>query len=320
MLDTQTHDENGMPNKTVSDVTTESSPKRDSVTPALEGVSRVHSPQRSASRLPGGKLINLTVTMTIESLKPAEIINNPKMQKLICDSVSKATHVPLELIRIKDVRGHVEVKKTQDSAASAEREASDVDVLITAPTSLFPEEVDPLDRVLQLLTTDPFLAQTGPTVTENGFAAAVRRCKSEAMRGLGLRQSSGLRNKSAERSRPRSRSGSNIRPTIHIEHMQQRSFPPPPPPDSFDEPESFMGTPASKNSAMDDQESLDDFDQGGQGLTDEKKKLQRDNFRERIAAASKDTALKMKKIEWQVGSKRSVSASAVSTANVSKLL
>jgi hypothetical protein len=247
----------------------------------------------------------MTVTLTIGNVSSEDVNKNPKMQRLLCESVSKAAQVPCELIRLKDIR---------NKASTSDETAADFDFLITAPLSLFPDKVDPLDRVLQLLTTDPFLASTGPTVqddAEYSLAAAIRRVKSEAFRGIGLRQSSGLRSKSSERPRARSRSGSATRPTILIEEKEvrrhslvSRSFPV----NSETEETSFV---SQGNNADSDTIPLNNGEPRSvvgtmeeSPVLDERRRTEREAFRLRIAAASKETANRMKKMEWNVKDKK----------------
>ena len=281
--------------------TSQSSPVRD-------GVSKVYSPRKEITRLPCGKLITMTVSLTIENVSPDDVNRNPRMQRLLCDSVAKAAHLSSDLIRLKDTRAQPQV------LAELDRVATDVDFLITAPLSCFPEHADPLDRVLQLLTSDPFLAPTGPTVqdnAENCLAAAVKRCKSEAFRGLGLRQSSGIRSKSTERTRgvprSRSRSGSATRPTIFIEEKTSTGLG-----DQFKK--ASPGTNKVDNANGSLLAAVTD-----DSPIDERRRAERDAFRLRLAAASKETANRMKKTEWKVAEKRlrnsGAGSASISSAN-----
>ena len=257
-------------------------------------ISQIFSPTKQASgQLPCGRIVNLTITLTIESILPDDIQKNPKMQRLLVEAITKAAKLPSEYIRLKDIQAH------HYEASDKVREASDVDFFITAPIHLFPEHEDPLNFVLQLLTTDPFLAATGPAVkgdSEEDFSAAVRRCKSEGYRGIGLRQSSGHRSKSIDlsaRKKSRMRSGSATRPIIHVE-------------DSSSEPLSASELmenmcPQVKSSVQVQLEPSKGCDDSPTGPPwDERKRKEREDFRLRLAAASKDTANRMKKMEWRV--------------------
>lgn len=181
-----------------------------SPTSRSDGVTRIITPAKRGSTLPGGKLITMTVTLTIQDITPEDINSNPKMQRLLCEAVAKATGISSDLVVLKAANVHKEKEPYIG-------EASDVDFFITAAMNLFAVDADPFDQILAMLKGDPFLAPTDPSVSdegEDGIGAAIRRVKSEAHRasGLGLRQSSGLRSKSiGGLQRSRSRSGSAIR-------------------------------------------------------------------------------------------------------------